>query len=191
MFKKILYLHGIGSTGGGNTVEMLKNKADISGAIVLKIGFLKLGKRVCIRDNVTAGDGIKTAHQIQQGGFTASALTDYENQSRIGKLKIDAVKSNASAALSALVHLSNILEFNHINSPNENLGFFVKVRRITHPFFSANTAKNVLFGIFSSEKAQNLPFLRNFGEISRFLRHFFHEFSGFLAHFSRSYTPPL
>lgn len=26
MFKKILYLHGIGSTGGGNTVEMLKNK---------------------------------------------------------------------------------------------------------------------------------------------------------------------
>ena len=95
-------------------IIMLKNKADISGAIVLKIGFLKLGKGVCIRDNVTAGDGIKTAKQVKQGGFTASAFTDYENQSRIGKLKVYAVKSHTSSALSAIIHLSNILEFNHI-----------------------------------------------------------------------------
>ena len=93
---------------------MLENEADICAAVSFKIALAEGSERITVGNNISFSYGVKTAKEVKEGGFTATALTDNKDQARVRKLQVNILEGNAFAALLAVIHLSQFLKFNHI-----------------------------------------------------------------------------
>ena len=95
-------------------VVVLKDKADVRVAVIAEIPLLKAGEIVAVHLDPSAREIVQTADEIEQGGFSASALSQNEDEPRVGQGQVHVLERVAVLSLFRFVDLVQCSNVNHI-----------------------------------------------------------------------------
>ena len=101
-----------------NQVIVLKDKADVRVAVIAEILLAEGGQIVAVHKDPALGNAVKTADEVEERGFSATAFAKDKHQPRIGQSQVHLVQRAANAPVPRAIDLRQIGNVDHDRPPN-------------------------------------------------------------------------
>ena len=100
----------------GDEIITLEDKSDAVVTVGIPVGILEVLRRFPVDDEVAVGVSVKTAYDVEQGGFPAARGTENGHEFILTEVDADAVE-RVNLCVPGLIHLGDVFELKHVFQP--------------------------------------------------------------------------